>query len=73
MSAHVIDEFLVLGKYRVMALDQDVHNRFHVCYFIDGRAYPPVHLRGKQAVQIPGNFIAIKTTRSFQGAPVEIS
>ena len=73
MRAHIIDEFLVLNKYRVMVLDKNIRRRRHGQYRIGGRSFEPVplHSSGRRD-PIPGNYIAVKGTASFLGAAVEV-
>lgn len=70
MVARVIDEFRVLKDYMVMVLDCEVKDQ-PAGYRIDGQLYTPVPL-GATTVPIPGNYIAVKTKRSFKGASVEL-
>ena len=72
MTAYVVDEFLVLEKYRVMVLDRDVEMAPHDHYRINGKLFDPVMLHiHKRDMTIPMNYIAIKTTASFKGSAVE--
>ena len=73
MKAHIVDEFLVLNKYRVMVLDKKVRRKKSGHYRIDGQLFDPVPLHGtRQADPIPKNYIAVKGTASFLGAAVEV-
>ena len=63
--ARVVDEFLVLGRYRVMVLDREASE--NASYRINGETFQPVRL-GRSGV--PGNYIAVKSTASFAGAAV---
>ncbi len=73
MSAHVIDDFQVLGRYRVMVLDRDVCGESHASYRINGQTYHPIALHQRRNTNdIPLNYIAIRSTESFKGASVEI-
>ena len=65
-TARVVDEFLVLGRYRVMVLDREVEKNRR-CR-INGETFEPMHL-GKSGV--PGNYVALRTTDSFAGAAVQ--
>ena len=72
MTAHVVDEFLVLEKYRVMVLDRDVEITPHDHYQINGKLYDAVMLHiHKRDMTIPMNYIAIKATESLKGFAVE--
>lgn len=72
MTAHVVDEFLVLEKYRVMVLDQDINCKPHARYRIGGKLFDPIriHVQTRNDT-IPLNYIAIKATESFKGSSVE--
>lgn len=70
MTAQIVDEFLVLEKYRVMVLDQNVSSLPHAHYRINGETFDPIMLHSKRST-IPRNYIAIKATDSFQGSSVE--
>ena len=70
--AHVVDEFIVLERYRVMVLDRDARETPNVHYRINGVLFEPVKLhKDTEKDSIPPNYIAVKTTRSFKGAAVE--
>lgn len=64
-TARVVEEFLVLGRYRVMVLDREVAG-VRRCR-INGETFEPVPL-GESGV--PGNYLALRTTDSFAGAAV---
>ena len=70
--AHVVDEFIVLERYRVMILDRDASGYPDARYLINGILFDPVKLH-KQAEKdpIPHNYIAVRSTSSFRGAAVE--
>lgn len=70
MTAQIVDEFLVLEKYRVMVLDQNVSSLPHVHYRINGETFDPITLHSKRST-IPRNYIAIRSTQSFKGGAVE--
>ena len=70
MKANIVDEFLVLNKYRVMVLDKKVRRRNYGSYRIGGKLFEPVPLHG--TASIPRNYIAVKGTASFKGAAVEL-
>ena len=72
MTAQLVDEFLVLEKYRVMVLDQNVSSLPHAHYRINGETFDPImlHSSGKRGT-VPMNYIAIKGTSSFKGSTVE--
>lgn len=70
MTAQIIDEFLVLEKYRVMVLDQNVSSLPHAHYRINGETFDPIVLHSKRST-IPRNYIAVKGTNSFKGSTVE--
>ncbi len=73
MSAYVIDDFQILGRYRVMVLDRDVCSEAHAGYRINGQIYSPIALHQSPTTnEIPLNYIAIRTTESFKGASVEM-
>ena len=67
----VVDEWVVLGKYRVMQLDRDVVCGPRAKCLIKGKVYDPeyVHIHPLPGT-VPLNYIAIKTTESFLGASV---
>ena len=44
MTAQVVDEFLVLEKYRVMVLDQDIPGGRWAHYQINGEVFDPVRI-----------------------------
>ena len=72
MTAQVVDEFLVLEKYRVMVLDQDIPGGRWAHYQINGEVFDPVRIHVQtQADSIPLNYIAVKGTDSFKGSTVE--
>lgn len=62
----VIDEWFLLGRYRVLKLDRAVTD-CGTRYRINGKIYEPKMRREADL----GNFIAIKTPESFLGAAVE--
>lgn len=73
MSAHVVDEVLVLGKFRLLVLDRDVLEGTYSKYRIGKSEYTPVVLNARPSTGTnPQNYIAIKTTESFLGATVEL-
>ncbi len=72
MVAQVIDEFLVFDRYRVMVLDKDVLSPSCDQFKINGQLYRSVALHGGAAA-IPFNYIAVKSTQSFQSATVELA
>ena len=73
MKAHIVDEFLVLNKYRVMVLDKNIRRRNYDRYRIGGKLFEPVPLHGSRLRDpIPRNYIAVKGTASFKGAAVEL-
>lgn len=72
MTAHVVDEFLVLEKYRVMVLDRDVQCNLQAHYRINGKLFDPIKIYGQAKTDtIPLNYIAVKGTSSFKGSTVE--
>lgn len=72
MTAQVVDEFLVLEKYRVMVLDQDIPGGCWVHYQINGEVFDPVRIHVQtQSDTIPLNYIAVRGTNSFKGSTVE--
>ena len=72
MRAQILDEFLVLGKYRVCVLDQQACLKPHTRYRIGERVYEPVCIHSGSADDtMPRNYIAIRTTESFRGNTVE--
>ena len=73
MKANIVDEFLVLNKYRVMVLDKKVRRTNYDSYRIGGKLFEPVPLHGSRLQDpIPRNYIAVKGTASFKGAAVEL-
>ena len=73
MKARIVDEFLVLNKYRVMVLDKKVRRKNYGQYRIGGQFFDPVPLHGSRLQDpIPKNYIAVKGTASFIGAAVEL-
>ena len=67
MSHRVIEEWYLLGRYRVLKLDHAVSG--NGCrYRINGKIYEPKNLYADASLC---NFIAIKTQDSFLGASVE--
>lgn len=73
MTAQVIDEFLVLDKYRVMVLDREIRCNPHEHYRINGIIFDPVKIHVQTHTDtIPLNYIAIKSKSSFKGSSVEI-
>ena len=68
MSHRVIEEWFLLGRYRVLKLDRAVSG---TCtqYRINGKFYEPKNLNSADADLC--NFIAIRTPESFLGAAVE--
>ena len=72
MPYTVVDEWVLLGKYRVLQLDRDIECKAHAKYLINGTVYEPEHLHIRPLTgTVPLNYIAIKTTESFLGASVE--
>ena len=72
MSYKVIDEWLLLEKYRVLKLNQDLTCKGNAKYLINGIVYEPVPVHYKTVSGIvPLNLIAIKSTESFLGTAVE--
>ena len=73
MTAQIIDEFLVLGKFRLLALDHDIDEGSYSKYRIAGVDYEPVLLNMRPSTGTnPMNYIAIKTTKSFKDEIVEL-
>lgn len=66
MPYKVIDEWFLLGRYRVLKLDRAISGS-GACYRINGKIYEP-KMRSDASLC---NFIAIKTPESFLGAAVE--
>ena len=66
MPHRVIDEWFLLGRYRVLKLDRAVSD-CGTRYRINGKIYEP-KMRHEAGLC---NFIAIKTPESFLGAAVE--
>ena len=66
MSHKVIDEWFLLGRYRVLKLD-GAAKRGCAGYRINGRLYLAKPLREAELE----NYIAIRTEESFLGAAVE--
>ena len=66
MSPRVIEEWYLLGRYRVLKLDRAVSGNGSR-YRINGKIYEP-----KQLSEDLSNFIAIRTRDSFLGASVEL-
>ena len=66
MPHKVIDEWFLLGRYRVLKLDRAVSD-CGTRYRINGKIYEPKMCREADL----GTFIAIKTAESFLGAAVE--
>lgn len=72
MTAQVVDEFLVLEKYRVMVLDQDIQCEPQARYRINGEVFNPVRIHVQTHTDtIPLNYIAVRGTNSFKGSTVE--
>lgn len=72
MTAHVVDEFLVLERYRVMVLDRDVQCKPQAHYRINGMLFDPIKIHEQSKTDtIPLNYIAVKDTGSFKGSTVE--
>lgn len=72
MTAQVVDEFLVLERYRVMVLDRDIQGKPHVRYRINGEVFDPIKIHAQtHADTIPLNYIAVRGTNSFRGSRVE--
>lgn len=73
MKAHIVDEFLVLNKYRVMVLDKNIRRKQYGQYRIGGKLFEPVPLHSSHREDpIPKNYIAVRGTASFKGAAVEL-
>ncbi len=73
MSYIVVDEWVLLGKYRLLQLDRDIECKAHAKYLINGTMYEPEYLHMRPLTRTePLNYIAIKTTESFLGASVEL-
>lgn len=73
MTAQVVDEFLVLDKYRVMVLDQEIRCKPNEHYRINGETFAPVRIHVQtHSDSIPLNYIAVKSKSSFKGSNVEI-
>ena len=71
-SHKLIHEFLVLERYRVMVLDQDVQCEPHARYRINGKVFDPVRIHVQTRTDtIPLNYIALRNTNSFKGSTVE--
>lgn len=72
MTAQVLDEFQVLGKYRVCVLDAPACLDPHAFYRINGEVYEPVPIHSRKAGDtMPRNYIAFRSTKVFKGATVE--
>lgn len=72
MTAQIVDEFLVLERYRVMVLDQDVQCEPYTRYRINGKVFDPVRIHVQSRTDtIPLNYIAVRDTNSFKGSTVE--
>lgn len=72
MTAQVVDEFLVLEKYRVMVLDHDIPGGHWARYQINGEVFDPVRIHVQtHADTIPLNYIAVRGTNSFKGSTVK--
>lgn len=72
MTAQVVDEFLVLEKYRVMVLDRDVQCKPNARYQINGEILDPIRIHVQTHTDtIPMNYIAVKGTKSFKGSTIE--
>lgn len=67
MSHKVIEEWFLLGRYRVLKLDHAACSPC-ACYRINGKVYEPKMHSAEASLS---NFIAIKTPESFLGAAVE--
>ena len=67
MSPKVIEEWYLLGRYRVLKLDRAVSGSGSR-YRINGKIYEPKVLTEASL----SNFIAIRTRDSFLGASVEL-
>ena len=72
LTYKVIEEYLVLERYRVLKLNHDLTCRGTAKYLINGTVYEPerVHYKTTSGI-VPLNLIAIKTTESFLGATIE--
>ena len=71
-SHKLIHEFLVLERYRVMVLDQDVQCEPHARYRINDKVFDPVRIHVQTRTDtIPLNYIAVRDTNSFKGSTVE--
>ena len=68
MPHRVIEEWFLLGRYRVLKLDRSV-NGTCTRYRINGKFYEPKNLCSTDSSL--SNFIAIRTPESFLGAAVE--
>ena len=66
MPHRVIEEWFLLGRYRVLKLDRAV-SRSCAHYRINGKLYEPKQL----AEASLNHYIAIRTPESFLGADVE--
>ena len=72
LTYKVIEEYLVLERYRVLKLNHDLTCRGTAKYLINGTVYEPerVHYKTTSGI-VPLNLIAIKTPESFLGATIE--
>lgn len=72
LTYKVVEEYLVLERYRVLKLNHDLTCKGTAKYLINGTVYEPerVHYKTTSGI-VPLNLIAIKTTKSFLGATVE--
>lgn len=74
MPYRVVDEWVLLEKYRVLRLDRDIECKAHAKCLINGKVYELKHLHIRPLTgTVPLNYIAIKTTESFLGASVEFA
>ena len=72
MPYTVVDEWVLLGKYRLLQLDRDIECKAYAKHLINGEIYEPEYLHIHPLTgTVPLNYIAIKTTESFLGASVE--
>lgn len=72
MIAKVVDEFQVLGRYKVMVLDREVCSEPPAHYRIGGQLFDPIRLHRRSVSDtIPLNYIAVRSTGSFKGLAVE--
>lgn len=72
MPYTVVDEWVLLGKHRLLQLDRDIECKAYAKYLINGEIYEPEYLHIRPLTgTVSLNYIAIKTTESFLGASVE--